>query len=64
MSEEKGKSLSTERILLIAVSVLLVITLGYIGISALVRRGQAVPAPDAEPVEPAEVQPVEVLPTE
>ena len=64
MSEEKGKSLTTERILLIVVSVLLVITLGYLGVSALVSRGQEAPPPDVVPVEPAEEQPVVVLPTE
>ena len=64
MSEEKGKSLSVERILLIVVSALLLIVLGYLGVSALVRRGQDAPPPDAAPVEPAEEQPVVTLPTE
>ncbi|MCJ7825668.1 MAG: hypothetical protein MUP44_12275, partial [Anaerolineales bacterium] len=64
MSEEKGKSLSIERILLIVVSALLVITLVYLGVSALVRRGQEAPPPDAAPVEPAGEQPAMALPTE
>lgn len=64
MSEEKGKSLSTERIILIVVSTLLVITLAYLGVSALARRGQETPPPDAAPVEPFEEQPAAVLPTE
>jgi len=64
MSEEKGKSLSIERILLIIVSALLVILLAYLGVSALVRRGQEAPPPEVVPVEPAEKQPVVALPTE
>jgi hypothetical protein len=64
VSEEKGKSLSTERIILIVVSTLLVITLAYLGVSALARRGQETPPPDAAPVEPVEEQPAAVLPTE
>jgi len=64
MSEEKGKSLSIERILLIIVSSLLVILLAYLGVSALVRRGQEAPPPEVVPVEPAEEQPVVALPTE
>jgi len=64
MSEEKGKSLSTERIILIVVSTLLVIALIYLGGSALARRGQDAPPPDAAPVEPVEEQPAAVLPTE
>ncbi len=64
MSEEKGKSLSIERILLIIVSALLVILLAYLGVSALVRRGQEAPPPEVVPVEPAEEQPVVALPTE
>jgi len=64
MSEEKGNSLSIERILLIVVSALLVITLGYLGVSALVRRGQEAPPPVAAPVEPADEQPAGALPTE
>ena len=63
MSEEKGKSLSTERILLIVVSALLVITLAYLGVSALVRRGQEA-LPGVAPAEPVEGQPAVVLPTE
>ncbi len=64
MSEEQGKSLSTERIILIVVSTLLVIALIYLGASALARRGQDAPPPDAAPVEPVEEQPAAVLPTE
>ena len=64
MSEEQGKSLSTERIILIVVSTLLVIALIYLGGSALARRGQDAPPPDAAPVEPADEQPAAVLPTE
>jgi len=64
MSEEKGNSLSIERIALIVVSALLVIALVYLGISALVRRGQEAPPPDAAPAEPADEQPAAVLPTE
>ncbi len=64
MSEEKGKSLSIERILLIVVSALLVILLGYLGVAALVRRGQEAPPPDVVPVEPAAEQPAVTLPTE
>ena len=64
MSEEKGKSLSTERIILIVVSTLLVIALIYLGASALARRGQDAPPPDVAPVEPVEEQPAAVLPTE
>ncbi|MEA1977689.1 MAG: hypothetical protein U9N80_07290 [Chloroflexota bacterium] len=64
MSEEKGSSLSTERIILIVVSTLLVISLAYLGISALVRRGQEAPPPDAAPVEPADEQSAAALPTE
>ncbi len=64
MSEEKGKSLSTERIILIIVSTLLVITLAYLGVSALVRRGQEPAAPEVAPAEPADEQSAVVLPTE
>ena len=64
MSEEKGNSLSIERIALIVVSALLVIALIYLGVSALARRGQDAPPPDAAPVEPADEQPAAVLPTE
>jgi hypothetical protein len=64
MSEEKGKSLSTERIILIVVSTLLVLVLIYLGASALARRGQEAPPPDVAPAEPAEEQPAAVLPTE
>jgi len=64
MSEDKGKSLSIERILLIIVSALLVITLGYFGVSALIRRGQEALPPEVVPVEPAEEQPVVALATE
>jgi hypothetical protein len=64
MSEEKGNSLSIERILLIVVSVLLLITLAYLGVSALARRWQEAPPPVAAPVESAEEQPAGALPTE
>ena len=64
MSEEKGNSLSIERIALIVVSALLVIALVYLGVSALVRRGQEAPPPDAAPVDPADELPAAVLPTE
>ncbi len=59
MSEEKGKSLSTERIILIVVSTLLVITLAYLGVSALARRGQETPPPEVVLDEPAAVLPTE-----
>jgi hypothetical protein len=49
---------------LIVVSTLLVIALIYLGASALARRGQDAPPPDAAPVEPVEEQPAAVLPTE
>ena len=64
MSEEKENSLSIERIALIVVSALLLIALVYLGVSALVRRGQEAPPPDAAPVEPADEQPAAVLPTD
>ena len=64
MSEEQGKSPSIERIVLIIVSALLVITLFYIGVSAFARRGQEASPTDAAPVEPTEEQSAAALPTE
>jgi len=64
ISEDKGRSLSTERIILIVVSTLLVISLAYLGASALIRRGQEPAAPEVAPAEPVEEQSTAVLSTE
>jgi hypothetical protein len=71
MSKEEGKKLSTERIILIVVTILLVIAVAYIGISSLLKGkektaagtapGAATPVPveEAQILQPTQEQPAQ-----